>query len=251
MCLLLIYSIVCSINWLCQDNISDIDPEEIPLTPTIVEVGVKPMVIYYVYFERENIGNEGEATFLDVLKVAYALYFILNIRYSKDLSTTLEFLQNMFLKIHPDLGSKSEKVSAVRKKDSCEYLRLILDALAFGKKIHFVNLQQTYSKSIWAYGIQQWGCAPENSIQIIERFQNNVLKNAIDAGRYFRNRDQEMNIVSQTISNVTRNYEDRFLHHVNVEAIWILENPNQIRKLTRTLPYELMKWKEYLQLRIR
>ncbi|KAG5880939.1 hypothetical protein JTB14_007259 [Gonioctena quinquepunctata] len=64
-------------------NISDIDPEGITLTPTIVEVGVKPMVIYYVYFEKENIGNDGEATFLDALKVAYALYFILNIKYPK------------------------------------------------------------------------------------------------------------------------------------------------------------------------
>ncbi|KAG5880129.1 hypothetical protein JTB14_027503 [Gonioctena quinquepunctata] len=97
-------------------NISDIDPKGIPLTPTIVEVGVKPMVIYYVYFEKENVGNDGEATFLDALKVAYALYFILNIKYPKDLSTTMEFLQRMFLKIHPDSGSKSKKVSAVRNK---------------------------------------------------------------------------------------------------------------------------------------
>ncbi|KAG5868724.1 hypothetical protein JTB14_001057 [Gonioctena quinquepunctata] len=97
-------------------NISDIDPEGIPLTPTIVEVGVKPMVIYYVYFEKDTVGNDGEATFLDALKVAYALYFILNIKYPKDLSTTMEFLQRMFLKIHLDSGSKSKKASAVRMK---------------------------------------------------------------------------------------------------------------------------------------
>ncbi|KAG5900594.1 hypothetical protein JTB14_017452 [Gonioctena quinquepunctata] len=99
-------------------NISDIDPEGIPLTPTIVEVRVKPMVIHYVYFKKKNIGNDGEATFLDALKVAYALYFILNKKYPKDLSTTMEFLQRMFLKIHPDSGSKSKKVSAVRKRFS-------------------------------------------------------------------------------------------------------------------------------------
>ncbi|KAG5871480.1 hypothetical protein JTB14_032194 [Gonioctena quinquepunctata] len=98
-----------------QPSVSGQQTEGIPLTPTIVEVGVKPMVIYYVYFEKENIGNDGEATFLDALKVAYA-YFILNIKYPKDLSTTMEFLQRMFLKIHPDSGSKSKKVSAVRKK---------------------------------------------------------------------------------------------------------------------------------------
>ncbi|KAG5878845.1 hypothetical protein JTB14_018984 [Gonioctena quinquepunctata] len=99
-----------------RKNISDIDPEGIPLTPTIVEVGVKPMVIHYVYFEKEIIGNDGVATFLDALRVAYALYFILKIKYPKNLSTTMAFLQRMFLKIHPDSGSESKKVSAVRKK---------------------------------------------------------------------------------------------------------------------------------------
>ncbi|KAG5859433.1 hypothetical protein JTB14_028054 [Gonioctena quinquepunctata] len=73
-------------------NISDIDPEGIPLTPTTVEVGVKPMVIYYVYFEKENIGNDGEATFLDALKVAYALIFFI---LKSKVSTTMEFLQRI------------------------------------------------------------------------------------------------------------------------------------------------------------
>ena len=31
-------------------------------------------------------------------------------------------------------------------------------------------------KPIWTYGIQLWGCASKTNIQIIQRFQNKVLR---------------------------------------------------------------------------
>lgn len=59
---------------------------------------------------------EGYADFLMGLKVAFSLYFLLNLVYPKKFETTLEFIQRYFLKIHPDQGNKTKKATASRKK---------------------------------------------------------------------------------------------------------------------------------------
>ena len=58
-------------------------------------------------------------------------------------------------------------------------------------------------KPIWTYGIQLWGCTKQSNIDIIQCFQNKVLRNMVIAPWYVRNsdlhRDLQVNVVSSEI----------------------------------------------------
>jgi hypothetical protein len=36
-------------------------------------------------------------------------------------------------------------------------------------------------RPVWSYGIQLWGCASDSNIQVIQRYQNKVLKCTVNA----------------------------------------------------------------------
>ena len=42
-------------------------------------------------------------------------------------------------------------------------------------------------KPVWTYGIHLWGCTKPSNTAIIQRFQNEVLRNVFDAPWYVRN----------------------------------------------------------------
>ena len=44
-------------------------------------------------------------------------------------------------------------------------------------------------KPVWTYGIQLWGRTKQSNIDIIQRFQNKVLRNMVNAPWYIRNND--------------------------------------------------------------
>ncbi|XP_074032677.1 uncharacterized protein [Leptinotarsa decemlineata] len=104
--------------FLVSKTMSDIHNDDLPLTPSIVAVGdAQENEIFFVFVERENIDLQGYGTFMEALKVAFSLYFILNLKYPPKLQATFELLQRMYLKIHPDAGSKSRgKVTQTKKK---------------------------------------------------------------------------------------------------------------------------------------
>lgn len=97
---------------------------------------------------------------------------------------------------------------------------------------------------VWTYGIQLWGCAKKTNVQIIQRFQNKVLRAIVNAPWYIRNddlhRDLRMDFVDNVIKNFAEAHEYRLHHHVNVEAIQLLDNTNIVRRLKRTKPFELV-----------
>ena len=92
-------------------------------------------------------------------------------------------------------------------------------------------------KPVWTYGIQLWGCTKQSNIDIIQRFQNKVLRNIVDAGWYIRNadlhRDLQMKTVTNEIANFAKKHEQRRLHHVNVEAIQLLDKSELVRRLKK------------------
>lgn len=100
-------------------------------------------------------------------------------------------------------------------------------------------------KPVWTYGIELWGCASKTNIAIIQRFQNKVLRDIVDAPWYFRNcnlhKDLGVDTVEQTIRQFARNHERRLHQHVNVEAIQLLDNTQLVRRLKRTKPFELVQ----------
>jgi hypothetical protein len=76
-------------------------------------------------------------------------------------------------------------------------------------------------KPSWNYGIQLWGCTKQSNTDIIQRFQNSVFKNILDAPGYVKNadllRDLQMEMVTNEIGKFAKNHEARLLHRVNVK----------------------------------
>jgi hypothetical protein len=97
---------------------------------------------------------------------------------------------------------------------------------------------------VWTYGIQLWGCAAQSTIAVIQRFQNKVLRDIVNAPWYIRNtdlhRDLNMEMVTAAIRRFARKHEARLHQHVNVEAIQLLDNSALVRRLKRTKPFELV-----------
>lgn len=99
-------------------------------------------------------------------------------------------------------------------------------------------------KPVWTYGIQLWGCTRKSNINIIQRFQNKVLRNIVNAPWYVRNndlhRDLEVETVAGEIQKCARRHGARLLEHVNIEARELLDNTNIVRRLKRKKPFELV-----------
>lgn len=103
-------------------------------------------------------------------------------------------------------------------------------------------------KPVWTYGIQLWGCAKMTNVQIIQTFQNKVLRNIVNAPWYIRNdnlhRDLEIKLVSEEIRSCSVNYGQRIRQHENEEIQRMLsenedDNNNNTRRLKRTRPLDL------------
>ena len=100
-------------------------------------------------------------------------------------------------------------------------------------------------KPVWNYGIQHWGCTKQSNNDIIQRFQNKVFRNIFDAPWYIRNadlhRDLQMEMVTNEIDRFAKEHEERLLHHVNVEAIQLVDNSELVRRLKiKKKPFELV-----------
>jgi hypothetical protein len=94
-------------------------------------------------------------------------------------------------------------------------------------------------KPVWTYGIQLWRCTKQSNIDIIQRFQNKVLRNTVNAPWHIRNaviyRVLQMEMVTNETGKFVTKQEERLLHHLNVEAIQLLDNSEQVRRLKKNL----------------
>jgi hypothetical protein len=88
-------------------------------------------------------------------------------------------------------------------------------------------LYEQILKPVWTCSIQLWGCTKQSNTDIIQLLQNKVLRNIVDAPWYIRNadvhRDLQMEVVTNEIGKFAKKHEERFLYHVNVEAIQLLD----------------------------
>lgn len=98
-------------------------------------------------------------------------------------------------------------------------------------------------KPTWTYGIQLWGCTKISNINVLQRFQNKVLRNMVQAPWYIRNSDLHRDLMVDTVVNevkkIAKSHEERLHRHVNIEAIQILDTTDLVRRLKRTKPHEL------------
>lgn len=99
-------------------------------------------------------------------------------------------------------------------------------------------------KPIWTYGIQLWGCAPKTDIEIIQRFQNKILRIIVNAPWYVRNddlhRDLGVKKVIETITISACKHLSRLQQHINPEASILCNEEIYSRRLRRTKPQDLV-----------
>jgi len=92
-------------------------------------------------------------------------------------------------------------------------------------------------KPAWTYAIQLWGCTKQSNIDIIQRVQSKVLRKIVDAPWYIGNadlhRDLQMEMVTNETGKFAKKHEERLLHHVNVEAIQLLDDSELVRRLKK------------------
>jgi len=104
-------------------------------------------------------------------------------------------------------------------------------------------LYQQVPKPVWTYGIQLWGCTSQSN-RNIQRFQNRVLRDIVDAPWYIRNdnlhKDLDVETVDSVIKKYAQSHEQRLQRHINVEALQLLNNDGLVRRLKRTKPFELV-----------
>lgn len=98
-------------------------------------------------------------------------------------------------------------------------------------------------KPVWIYGIQLWGCTKTSNQQIVQRFQNKVLRGIVNAPWYTRNsdlhRDLGIDTVASEIKKCAQKHQERLHHHPNIEAARLLHQEGIIRRLKRLKPFEL------------
>jgi hypothetical protein len=107
-------------------------------------------------------------------------------------------------------------------------------------------LYQQVLKPVCTCGIQLWGCTSQSNRNIIQRFQNRVLRGIVGAPWYIRNGNIHTELDVETVDSVIKQYaqshEQRLQRHINVEALQLLNSDGLVRRLKRTKPFELVQY---------
>jgi hypothetical protein len=117
---------------------------------------------------------------------------------------------------------KQERPTRNKKKKSIMVDRRRLQMTINNKLLIYKQIL----RPVWQYRAQIWGCSKPSNINIIQRFQNKVLRGIVDVPWYVRNSDlrRDLNIESVTdiIKKMAQNHERRLHNHPNTEAIQLL-----------------------------
>jgi hypothetical protein len=108
-----------------------------------------------------------------------------------------------------------------------------------------LTLYKQVIRPVWSYGIQLWGCASDSNIQVIQRYQNKVLKCIVNASWNVRNSDLLCDLGIETVTDIIAKFakchEKILQDHINIEASRILNVNNITRRLKRKKPFELVR----------
>jgi len=100
-------------------------------------------------------------------------------------------------------------------------------------------IYKTILKPIWTYGIPLWGTESNSNIEILQRFQNKVIRSIVNAPCYVPNTilhtDLQTPTVKEEITNFSTKYREKLLTHPN-ELIPALLDQEEPRRLKRFKP---------------
>jgi hypothetical protein len=98
-----------------------------------------------------------------------------------------------------------------------------------------------YGQMVSNYGDVQ----KKSNIDIIQRYQNKVLRCLVNAPWYARNSDIHRDLGVETVASIIArhaiSHKNHLQHHFNEEASRLLNEQHLIRRLKRTKPFELVK----------
>jgi hypothetical protein len=91
-------------------------------------------------------------------------------------------------------------------------------------------------KPIWTYGIQLWGSASNSNLDILQRFQNNILRTVSNAPWFAKNSELHeylnMPTIKEEVNKYATKYKERLQTHTNQLARDLVTN-NDISRLKR------------------
>jgi hypothetical protein len=83
------------------------------------------------------------------------------------------------------------------------------------------------------------------NFQVVQRYQNKVLKSIVNAPRYVRNSDLHRTLRIETVTDIIAKFanchERRLQDHINIKASRLLNVNNMTRRLKRKKPFELVR----------
>jgi hypothetical protein len=92
-------------------------------------------------------------------------------------------------------------------------------------------------KPIWSYGVPLWGTASNSNIEILQRFQNKVLRTIANAPWYVPNQvlhsDLRILPIREEITHISNKYKNRVRTHSNHLAVNLMNENMEIRRLKR------------------
>ena len=98
-------------------------------------------------------------------------------------------------------------------------------------------IYQSILKPIWTYGIQLWGCAKATNRNTIQTTQNIILRMLTKARWFQRNedihRDLGLKSEDEVVPDFATRHEQRLHEHMNTEALQLLDNIQDRRRLKR------------------
>lgn len=104
-------------------------------------------------------------------------------------------------------------------------------------------IYKTILKPIWTYGISLWGSASNSHLEILQRFQNKVLRAIVNAPWYVPNTilhtDFKITTIREEITKSSSKYRNKITDHPNELASTLFDEEELPRRLKRVTPYDL------------
>ncbi len=146
-----------------------------------------------------------------------------------------------YLGLH--LDSKLNWAEHVRQKRTALNLKLRKFYWLLGRhsKLSLSSKRLIYQmifKPVWTYGIPLWGTTKPSNREIIQRFQNKVLRVITDAPWYISNKQLHEDLALDTVEETYRRHVDQYIkrlhNHPNTAAIQLLDTTMQTHRLQRS-----------------
>jgi len=152
-----------------------------------------------------------------------------------------------YLGIHLDRRLTWRKHITTKRKQLDLKLRNLYWIIGRKSQLSLENKLLVYKvilKAVWTYGIQIWGTASNSNLEILERFQSNVLRIITDAPWYVPNtvikRDLQIPTVKQEAGKFSTKYRKRLDTHPNNLENTLFKEQFGTCRLKRLYPTDLV-----------